>query len=235
MGEVFSEKEKDKLIEYVMKQNEFENTALVVAASKGDEETVKLLLNVFKDEKDKLIEYVMKQNKNNETALFLATAYRNERIVKLLLEVFSEKEKDKLIEYVMKQHSKITVLHLASSNRLEETVHLLLNVFGKDENVQLVAYLMKTNQDNNTALFLASTSPRVNLGIVKFLTQKLTNAKNEIILSTLHLLTQKFKMKNTVDKKKSILWSLLDDHSRCLPAKEVIKKFLIIDYITELK
>jgi hypothetical protein len=135
----------------------------------------------------------------------------------------------------MKQHSKITVLHLASSNRLEETVHLLLNVFGKDENVQLVAYLMKTNQDNNTALFLASTSPRVNLGIVKFLTQKLTNAKNEIILSTLQQVTKKFKKLNTDQKDTSLLWYILDDNSCCDPAKETIMRFLIIDYSIEMK
>merc|ERR1712034_128146 len=141
-------------------------------------------------------------------------------------DAFSEKEKEKLIEYVMKEdQNKYTALHYAASNRAEETVNLLLNVFGKNE-----------NEYNNTASDLASKStPHVNDKTVKLLSQTLTNAKNEIMLSTLQQVTQKFKKQTADEKYKSILWNLLDDRSCCDPGKETIMKFLIIDYSIEMK
>jgi len=147
-----------------------------------------------------------------------------------------KKKKEKLIEYVMQENiSHDTVLHIAAFNRLEETVKLLLIVFGKDENEKLIAYLMKKNLRNETALCLASQSPpHVNAEIVKLLSQTLTNAKNEIMISNLQQVTNKFKKQNTDEKNKSLLWYLLDDYSCCDPGKETILKFLIIDYSIEM-
>merc|ERR1712034_100560 len=232
----FSE-EKDKLTEYLMKEYQNKCTVLLIATTHGREEIVKLLLEVFSEkEKDKLIQYVMKENENKRTALMVAAHQRHEEIAKLLLKVFSEKEKDKLIQYVMKEDVyKYTSLHHATSNRHEKIVKLLLDVFGKEDNVKLVEYLMKKNQDNNTASCLASKSPpHVNDKIIKLLSQKLTNATNEIMISKIQQVTQKFKNQNTDKKDKSLLWYFLDDDSCCNPAKETIMKFLIIDYSIEM-
>jgi len=234
---VFSKEEKNKLIECVMKKNKLNDTALHYLVSEGHEGIIKLLNAFGEEEKDKLIQYVMKENENKRTALMVAAHQRHEEIAKLLLKVFSEKEKDKLIEYVMKEDVyKYTSLHHATSNRHEEIVKLLLDVFGKEDNVKLVEYLMKKNQDNNTASCLASKSPpHVNDKIIKLLSQKLTNATNEIMISKIQQVTQKFKNQNTDKKDKSLLWYLLDDDSCCDPAKETIMKFLIIDYSIEMK
>jgi len=235
--DVFIE-EKDKLIQFVMKENENNVTALLLATKYGYEEIVKLLLDIFgENEQDKLIAYLMKEYHNNCTVLIVAAHNGYEGIVKLFLDVFSEGQKDKLIEYVKKENKIAydTVLHIAASDRLEETVKLLLNVFGKDENVKLVAYLMKKNRENKTALCLASASPpHVNVEIVKLLSQTLTNAKNEIMISNLQQVTNKFKKQNAAEKDKSLLWYLLDDYSCCDPGKETILKFLIIDYSIEM-
>merc|ERR1712034_164053 len=204
----------------------------------GHEAIIQLLLNVFSETKqDKLIEYAMKENEDNKTSLHVAALNIHEGIVKMLLNAFSEEKKEKLIEYVMKEdEGKSTALHIAVFCRREQTVNLLLNVFGKNENTKLVAYLMKKNQDNNTVICLASQSApqRVNDKIVKLLSQKLTNAKNEIMISNLQQVTQKFKKQTADEKKKSILWYLLGDHSCCNPGKEILMKFLIIDYSIEI-
>jgi len=193
------------------------------------------LLDAFSEDKDKLIDYVMKGDERKFTVLHYAARVGGEGIVKLLLDVFSEEEKqDKLIKYVMKENKdNITALHIAASYGHEAIVKLLLNVFGKEDNVKLVAYLKKKTRNQNTALCHASKSPR-NDKIIKLLSQKLTNAKNEIMLSNLQQVTQKFKKQNTDEKDKSLLWYLLDDDSCCDPAKETIMKFLIIDYSLEM-
>ena len=81
----FSEKEKDKLIEYVMKEGYEKSTALHFASSKGYEGIVKLLLNTFSEnEKDKLIEYVTKVNLENRSALYMTSRNKHARIVELL-------------------------------------------------------------------------------------------------------------------------------------------------------
>merc|ERR1711925_57597 len=90
----------EKLTDFLMKQDEDEETGLHYAAHWEKQGIVKFLLDAFSEEKDKLIEYVMKQNKHNNTVLHIAVDHGHEEIVKLLLEIFSEKEKDKLIEYV---------------------------------------------------------------------------------------------------------------------------------------
>ena len=165
------------------------------------------MLDAFSEEKqDKLIEYVMKENDYKNTALHIAARNSLEKTVNLLLNVFSEEKQDKLIEYVMKENeNKFTSLHYAASNSLEKTVNLLLNVFDKNKNVKLIAYLMKKNEDNNTASCLASKStPGGNDKIVKLLSQKLTNAKNEMMIYTLQQVTQKFKKQTADEKHKSL-------------------------------
>merc|ERR1711925_33438 len=57
---------------FVMKENEFKQTALHYASRKGDEEV------------EKLIEFLMKKNMNNETCLHYAANNKHENIVKLL-------------------------------------------------------------------------------------------------------------------------------------------------------
>ena len=79
---IFSE-EKEKLIEYVMKEDDDMNvTALHLASLAGYEGIVKLLLNIFNEkENNKLIEFVMKEEYNNYTALHMASFNGHEEIV----------------------------------------------------------------------------------------------------------------------------------------------------------
>merc|ERR1712034_89472 len=153
---VFSKKEhQEKLIEYVMKENEYKETALHLASQYGYEEIVRLLLNVFTEEyKEKLIEYVMKENKFKNTALHYASKYEYEEIVRLLLNVSSKQES---IEYVMKENQdKERALHYASHEKKIAT--LLLNTFSDEEKEKLIEHLiMKQNKyKKKTALHHAS-------------------------------------------------------------------------------
>jgi len=174
----FSEEKKDKLIEYVMKEDQFKRTALFMASDKGDEPMVQLLLGICKEEKNKLIPLLMKQDHGQHTALHIACQRKHEKIVQLLLNVFGEDEKDKLIDFVTKEdHNKNTALHLASDKGLstcivwvppnERIVQLLLNTF-KEEKQKLIEYVMKENDSQKrTALQLASQNG--NEKIVKLL------------------------------------------------------------------
>lgn len=64
----------------------------------------------------------------------------------------------------------------------------------------------------------------------------LKNPDNKIMIFILQQVTQKFKKQTADEKHKSLLWFLLDDeHNNYFLAKETIKKFLIIDYTTEIK
>jgi len=79
----FHEEEKDKLIEFMMKEDNINHTALHLSSLKGHEKIVELLLNIFnEEEKDKLIAHVI--NADN-TALHLALlSTENPQITDLL-------------------------------------------------------------------------------------------------------------------------------------------------------
>jgi len=102
----FVEKEKEKLIEYLMEGDhcgDHSQTFLHEASKNGKNEIVKLILNTFADEKkETLIEYLMKEDQSQFTALHFAANGQIE-IVKLLLSAF-EDDKEKLIELLMKKN-----------------------------------------------------------------------------------------------------------------------------------
>merc|ERR1711925_51144 len=78
---------KEKLIEYVMKEDANKATALHFACQNGYEKIVKLLLNSFgggEEEEEKLIEYLMQKNDFKYTASDVAAEHGYENIVKLL-------------------------------------------------------------------------------------------------------------------------------------------------------
>jgi len=152
----FVEKEKEKLIEYLMEEDHCGDnfqTFLHEASKNGKEKIVKLILNTFTDEKkEKLIEYLMKENKSKYTALHFA-ANRQKEIVKLLLSAF-EDDKEKLIEFLMKKNQEEkTALDIALQNGDEEIVNLLWNELEKEQKIQ---YLMKEDKYKDTVLHNAS-------------------------------------------------------------------------------
>jgi len=85
-----------------------------------------------------------------------------------------------------------TSLHLAISMSpvALETVELLLSVFGNNEKEELIEFVMEKNEEEETALNLAAASTvQRSEEITTLLSTKVTNAKNEIILSPLRQIT----------------------------------------------
>merc|ERR1712034_261439 len=98
----FGKKNKEKLIDFVIKQNNYKETSLHFASRKGNLNIVKSLLNAFEDKKN-LIDFLMKENENKNTVLHLASLQEQKEIVKYLLNAFGEEDKDQMIEFLMKE------------------------------------------------------------------------------------------------------------------------------------
>jgi len=148
----------DQCIEYVMKEDSKNCTALHYSSNKRNGEgIVKLLLDIFHEEKkDELIEYVMKINYKKYTALHYASKRGNERIIKLLLDAFNhEDKKDELFEYLMKVNDEnLTALNIALLQRNKTIVKLLLNAYKKEQLIELV--MKEINEKKYTVLHFAS-------------------------------------------------------------------------------
>jgi len=223
-------------IEYVMKENEYKDTALHAAVDNGsayyeNENVVQLLLDVFGQDKKKLIEYVMKENKYKYTALHRATHYGkayngNENVIKLLLDVFSQ-DKEQLIKYVMKEDKdKSTSLHWSAYNGNENVVQLLLDVFDQDKE-QLIKYVMKEDKNKNTALHRAAENGNEN--VVQLLLNVFGKGDNEKLLE--------FLMKANNDKFISLDYALSDytQEKRRKTTLRLIMKFAQTETNFELK
>jgi ankyrin repeat protein len=131
---------------------------LINTVKKGNEESVKFLLDTFrKEENENFIQFLMTGNDNKITALHQASANGQEEIVKLLFNEFINKnENKKLIEFVMKEDEfKFTSLHLAANRGYSEIVKLLLSIF-KDDKDQLIQYVMNEDKKKHTALHHAA-------------------------------------------------------------------------------
>merc|ERR1712034_285231 len=114
MGGAFGEEEKEKLIEYVMKEDDDNYTALHYASVDGHEEIIFLLLNTFGQKKTKLIEYMMKEDSKNCTVLHGDSHKEHEVIINLLLSAFNEIENDNVVEENYNKYA-YTALHHASN------------------------------------------------------------------------------------------------------------------------
>jgi len=173
----FVEKEKEKLIEYLMEEDHCGDnfqTFLHEASKNGKEKIVKLILNTFTDEKkEKLIEFLMKKNQEEKTALDIALQNGDEEIVNLL---WNKLEKEQKIQYLMKEDKyKDTVLHNASYQGHTKIVKLLLSVFtSEEENDKKIKYVMKKNDRKETALHLALYSQKRNVEIITLLMNALS-------------------------------------------------------------
>jgi len=154
----FAKDDKEQLIEFLMKEYEYQYTSLHYASQNGYEEIVKLLLNTFnQNDKIKLHEYLMKENNDKNTALHRASQYGYESIVILLLHAFNEPTNEKVIKYVMKKNKEQkTALHYASEKGHEKIVKILLKSFGKKKKEKLIEYLMQEDKHKNTVLHLAA-------------------------------------------------------------------------------
>merc|ERR1712034_150226 len=122
-------------IEYVMKENTYNETALHLASQNGHVKIVKLLLNAFgEDENEKLIEHMLKEDESKNDIVF-----GHEQIVKLLLNIFGKEEKEKLFQYLLKENkNKNTSSHLASEYGFKKIKNLLSE---KLANAQLKHYM----------------------------------------------------------------------------------------------
>jgi len=140
--------ENEIFIQFLLKGNNKNITALILASSYGHETIVKMLLNVFnEEEKENLIEYVMQESYLNFTALHIATQNGHTEVVKLLLNVFTkEEDKDEvyLIEYAKKK----------DKTELTDCLRKLLNSFKEKD--KLIEYVMKEDAQKRTALHYAS-------------------------------------------------------------------------------
>jgi len=142
-------------------ENSSESRAIISTlnffAEMGDEENVKLMLNILCNKKGgKLIQFLMTGDGKNMTALLYAAANGHVKIVKLFLDVFSE-EKDELIQFLMKENEhNITALLLATNNGHVEIVKLLLDVFSEGKKGKLIAYLMKEYHPHNVTVVIVA-------------------------------------------------------------------------------
>ena len=98
----FTEKEKDKLMEYVKKENDNKMTALHFAVYKKHEEIVKLLSNVFSDEEKQNLQYLIKENKEKHIALQIATNTQEEnQQIEMISIVPNTNQSDEIIEILV--------------------------------------------------------------------------------------------------------------------------------------
>jgi len=143
-----NEEESEQSIEWLIKENNRENS-LHYAAENGFKEIAQVLLDVFiEDKKENLIKFVMKENQEKDTALHLASLKGHVETVKLLLNVFSEQQNDSkhMIRYLMNQ----------KQNQFnEDTIHAILNLDANFLNSKLIEYVTKENVDEKTALHFA--------------------------------------------------------------------------------
>jgi len=211
------EEENEQLIKFVMKEDKSKNTALYLTIINEHEDIVKLLLSVFdiKKDKEKLMEYLMKENCEKKTALQIAVEKNNEEIIKLILNVFGKEDKEKLIEFLMKSDKKhFTIFNnVYFGNGSKELIKTLLNQFDFDENEKLIQIWMKKNKYAHEK-------------ILKLFVPKLTNAKNQKLLSDFQFITQMFKYQPPELKKNFPLWSVFNNNE----ARYLIFKFIITDY-----
>jgi len=163
----FSEDEKQKLTEYLIKEDKNKKNTVFYFAIRngymlnrfGKEENDTLI--VGEEYKNDLIAYVVQEDEWKSTFLHYASYLGHEQNVKLLLNVFCEEKKEELIDYLWKGNKyKQTALHLASLNMDANTeiIRILLKAFGtsKEDNKTRIEYLMKENDKMETALHLAS-------------------------------------------------------------------------------
>merc|ERR1711925_30962 len=144
-------KDKENLIDFVMKENENKNTVLHLASSEAQKEIVKNLLKAFgtdKTDNKKLIEFVMKENEFKQTALHYASRKGDEEIINSLLNIFDKKEGvEKLIEFLMKKNmNNETCLHYAANNKHENIVKLLSQKLTNAINQKILRDLQKVTQ-----------------------------------------------------------------------------------------
>merc|ERR1712034_188682 len=98
------EENKEKLMEYVMKETIFHKTAIHYALDNEDGQLLCLLLKAFNaDKRGKFIEYAMKQDFNKNTPFHLAIKKGTRKMFELLVNVFS-KQNAKLIECMLKKN-----------------------------------------------------------------------------------------------------------------------------------
>jgi ankyrin repeat protein len=178
---------KEKMIEYLMKEDLNKSTFLHFATENRLEVIVKLLLNAFDKkektmhknivsfligtEKQKLIEYTMKKNENNETCLHIAAKNGDIEIIKSLFDVFGKGENEKMIESSMKKNEngkKNMKLHQYTMiDEHEKVVKWKLDNSPNERKKQIIQFFMIENKNQETALHVAARNGHII--VVKFL------------------------------------------------------------------
>jgi len=144
-----------KVIEFIMKTNEFNFTALHYAAEKGNKDIINSFLNVFNTEENKTLisKYLMIENDFRKTVLHISAENGDTQIVKSFLNAFGENENEKLIKFVMKEdEGQQTALHYSSKYGYKKISKSLLNVFG-EKKTRRINYLYIKRRSTKTQRF----------------------------------------------------------------------------------
>jgi ankyrin repeat protein len=208
--------EKEKLVEFLMQEDENKNTILHYASSKGLQNFIKLVLNTCREEKQ-FIEFVMKENKYKDTVLHVAAQHGQEEIVKLMLNAIGLDENEKLIEFVMKenQRNQSPLFFAASKTGSEIILKLFLNAIIRAEKDKetLFEYLIKEYQYKNTILHYAAQHGQEE--IVELLLNVVSEDENEKLI--------KYLMKENEYKETSLHYASKYGHEKVV--KLLLKAF----------
>jgi len=212
----YKNKLNNKLIEYVMQENNSKDTALHLVSRQNNKEIVQLILNIFgEEEKESLIKCVMKGNIHEDTALHIALQAENDEIAKLLLNlnVFSKYQNTKLVEYMLKENNtNLSVLGIVNHNLAFHTA--------RKEKYELDGYGYHFAHELESLATKIESCEQMRI----FLDHKLKNAKNAKTLNDLQQVIESFK-----DQISSPIVCILD--RACLAGpRNAILQFLIFDY-----
>lgn len=154
---------KEKLLSLIKKNYYDGNTALTLAADRGNLEMIKFILSNLKDH-DEIFRYISRENSYGNTAMILAVNYGCLETIEFLLSCCSKKEQHSILTH--KNNVKATSLMCAANDGYIDIIKLILSISSNDKE-----YLTNKNSYNVTALYY--TVRKRHLRVFKLLSENI--------------------------------------------------------------